>query len=71
MPKVATTSQNDGVAALTPIAIDKTDYGDGDTAILPRCGHVEPACANKELYNKAIHKQTYHLAKLMVFVHPY
>ena len=47
MPKVATTSQNDGVAALTAIAIDKTDSEDGDTAILPCCGHVEPAYANK------------------------
>ena len=71
MPKVATTSQNDGVAAFTPIAIDNTDSEDGNTAILPCCGHIETANANKELFNKAIHKQAYHLAKLMVFVHPY
>ena len=71
MPKIATTSQNDGVKTHTPIAIDKTDSKDGDAAILPHCGHVEPAYANKELFNKAIHKQSYHLAKLMVFVHPY
>jgi hypothetical protein len=62
MPKVATTSQNDGMAALTLIAIVETDSVDGNTAILPRCAHVESADANKELFNKAIHKQTYHLA---------
>jgi hypothetical protein len=71
MPKVATTSQNDGIVALTLIVIVKTDSDDGNTAILPRCGHVESAYANKELFNKVIHKQTYHLAKLMVFVHLY